>query len=136
MADYGPRLSEKEYGKRIVALHSNLPAAPSKPARMDVQRRELNLAIDYRLGQSFPQDRRTRLWEIHRRVGRRRMRMGLREALKTLLRMRRPSNVDGLAQWVVEQYREELSESELQAFFGKDEVVHPTLPTLEEEPET
>lgn len=68
--DFGPRLSQGDYERRIVALHASDPAMPTPAAHLESRRAELNLLIDYRLGTSFPEVRRRALWDAQRRLDR------------------------------------------------------------------
>ena len=61
---YGPRLSNEEYDRRILSLYRSLPPLPSHDQDTEVRRQELNLAIDHRLGRGFPEERRSALWRF------------------------------------------------------------------------
>ena len=126
--DHGPRLSGEEYDRRVVELHSGLPPAPSRAQEQAAARRELDLAIDHRLGRDFPRERRDALWEVRRRVQRRRLRLMLRHLLRRLWPAGLARGAQGLAGFVVEEYGTVLSEPELEAFFGREEVRNPGLP--------
>jgi hypothetical protein len=132
MTEHGPRLGEEEYAKLVVALHSDLPPVPSRKMREAVRRRELDLTIDHRLGQAFPCERRERLWEIQRNVNRRRWRIGLGLVAHVIVGGPKVAEADRLSEWVVDQYRQELSEPELEAYLGAETVAHPTLPTIDD----
>jgi hypothetical protein len=126
--DYGERLSDEEYDRAIVALQHGLPSVPSREQRRAVRRRELDLAIDHRLGREFPGARRDALWAIQQRVERRRMGLMLWYLLRRLFAGRLIKKAQGLAGYLVEAYGKELNEAELERFFGKNEVRHPGLP--------
>lgn len=73
LADFGPKLSRDEYERRIVALHEGAPPLPDKDAERRTRRGELDLLIDYRLGQRFPDSRREALWQAQERLDKRRV---------------------------------------------------------------
>jgi len=125
---YGPRLSQKEYERRIVELYNGLPPSPGKELQTEIGRRELDLNIDHRLGQDFPAARREALWEIQQRAEKKRLRLGfywLTHFISYKLLYRRANKV---AQFIVDEYARVLTEKELQAYFGEEESRHPTLP--------
>src|SRR5215470_11283353 len=66
-SEYGPRLTDEEYEKRIISLYRDLPPLPSPDQDREVRRQELNLAIDHRLGRDFPEERRSALWTAQQR---------------------------------------------------------------------
>lgn len=125
---HGPRLSQREYEKRIVALYTGLPPSPGKEQEARIRRQELDLTIDHRLGRNFPQARRDVLWEIQQRVEKKRARLTLSWLTRLVsgkLLYRRANKV---AQFVVDEYAKVLTPEELHAYFGKEEAKHPTLP--------
>jgi hypothetical protein len=118
---YGPRISDEEYERRVVALHTSA-AGHGKDRDRELRRAELNLALDHELGQNFPADRRRMLWEAHERIDRRRRRLALR-SLFTLMRTRSSEGAtERLARDLVRAYAEVLTPAELEAFFGKAAV--------------
>jgi acyl-CoA reductase-like NAD-dependent aldehyde dehydrogenase len=115
---YGPRISDEEYERRVVALNTSA-AEHGKDRDGELRRAELNLALDHQLGEDFPADRRRMLWEAHERIERRRRRLALRSLL-TLMRTRSSEGATAsLARDVVRAYAEVLTRPELEAFFGK-----------------
>ena len=116
---YGPRISDAEYDRRVVALHASA-AANGKNRDRELRHAELNIALDHRLGQDFPADRRRMLWEAHERAERSRRRLPVR----FLLGLMRTRSIEGaansLARDLVSAYAEVLSPAELQAFFGDE----------------
>ncbi len=126
--DHGPRLSGEEYDKGIITLHSNLPPAPSRGQQRRVRRQELELAIDHRLGHDFPFGRREALWAIQQRVERKRFRLIFWHFLKRFSPKSLARRAQGLSSYLVEEYAKELSESELQCYFGAEEARRPALP--------
>lgn len=125
---HGPRLSGEEYDRAIVALYSNLPPVPTREQRREVRRRELDLAIDYRLGRDFPRSRRDALWAVQQDVERRRLRLMFKYLLRRLFARSLIREAQGLAGYVVAAYAAVLDRAELEQFFGKEEVRHPALP--------
>jgi acyl-CoA reductase-like NAD-dependent aldehyde dehydrogenase len=114
---FGPRISDDEYDRRVVALHTSA-AGHGKDRDREVRRAELNLAVDHRLGQNFPADRRRMLWEAQERIERRRRRLALR-SLWGLMRSRSSEGAaDSLARELIRAYAEVLTRDELEAFFG------------------
>lgn len=131
--DFGIRLSDEEYDREIVALQDGLPPDPSREQRREVRRRELELAIDHRLGRDFPRARRDVLWAIQQKVERRRMGLMLWYLLRRLFARRLIEKAQGLAGYLIEAYGTELNEAELERFFGMEEAHHPSLPIDEEQ---
>lgn len=125
---HGPRLTEREYEKRIVALHNKLPPLPTKQAEEDIRRSELDLAIDHRIGVNFPKDRREALWDIQQKVEKKRTRLIFYWLLHFISNkwLYKPANK--LAGYLVEEYSKILTKDELQAFFDLGENEQPTLP--------
>ncbi|QWP76693.1 hypothetical protein J5226_24470 [Lysobacter sp. K5869] len=72
LPDFGPKLTRDEYERRIVALHEGAPPLPSDEEERRARRGELELLIDYRLGQDFPQARRDALWRLQSGLDKRR----------------------------------------------------------------
>jgi hypothetical protein len=72
-ADFGPKLTRDDYERRIVALHEGAPPMPDAERERRTRRGELDLLIDYRLGQRFPDSRREALWQAQQRLDKRRV---------------------------------------------------------------
>jgi hypothetical protein len=113
---YGPRISDAEYDRRVVALHAS--AGRGDDRDRELRRAELNIALDHRLGQDFPADRRRALWEAHERTERLRRRLALRFLLGLMRTRSIEGAADSLARDLVGAYAQVLSPAELQAFFG------------------
>jgi hypothetical protein len=126
--NHGPRLSQEEYERQIIALHSGLPPCPSKEQDLRVRRKELDLAVDHRLGRDFPQERREALWAIQQRIERKRLRLMFKHLLKRLFARGLTRDAQNLAAYLVDEYATVLTEAELDAFFGADESRNPALP--------
>lgn len=132
-SDYGPKLSDEEYEREIIALHEELPPMPSREQDRRTRRRELYLAIDHRLGTEFPADRREQLWAIMQQVERKRVRVALKYFLKYLFgRSSIPkglaSDMHGVAGFLVDAFSTVLSESDLRRYFDLEPGERPALP--------
>lgn len=125
---HGPRLSDREYEKRIVEIHNKLPPFPSKQSEESVRRCELDLAIDHRIGVNFPKDRREALWKIQQQVEKKRPRLVLYWLLHIISYRWLYKHANKLADYLVEEYSRVLTKDELQAFFRLGENEQPTLP--------
>ena len=137
--DYGKRLSDEEYDQCIVELQSGIPPMPSKEQQRDLRQRELELAINHRLGINFPKEKRESLWKIMEKVERKRARLAISYALRKLFgRSRIPRSLSnkalGLAGYMVEQFSEVLTEDELHRFFDLEKNEKPALPLHHEKP--
>lgn len=126
--DHGPRLTDAEYDRAIVALHSGRPPRPSRDLDRQVRRQALDLAIDHRLGRDFPRDRREALWTIQQRLDRRRGRLLFKYLLRRFLAKALARDAQGLAHDLVAEFATVLTPAELEAYFGSEESRHPGLP--------
>ena len=114
---YGRRISGEEYDRRVVALHTSA-AVHGKDRDKELRRAELNLALDHRLGQDFPVERRRLLWEAQERIERHRRRLVLRSLLGLLWTRSIEGATNRLARDLVRAYADVLTRAELEAFFG------------------
>lgn len=117
---YGPRLTDEEYDRAIVALQERLPPMPSREEDRAARRAQLDLAIDHRLGRRFPQAKRDALWQVLQRVERRRLRLIGRYLVARVFPFgprERARAGRGLAGALVEQFSQVLSDRELESFF-------------------
>ncbi len=112
--DHGPRLTDEEYDQGIIRLHSDLPPVPTREQDRQVRRRELELAIDHRLGRNFPRRRREALWAIQQRVERKRRRLIFRYFLKRFFAKSLARDAQGLAGYLVDEYAKVLSRTNLE----------------------
>ena len=126
--DHGLCLSGEEYDKRIAALHANLPPTLSPDMERQVRRKEMEIAIDYRLGCTFPKHRRHQLWEVQERVEKRRVRLIFQYLFRRFFSKGFARSAQNLAGYLVDEYAKVLSREELEQYFGKDEVRNPALP--------
>ncbi|HET6841121.1 MAG TPA: hypothetical protein VFK06_05460 [Candidatus Angelobacter sp.] len=126
--EYGPRLSDEEYEKRILNLYRSLPPLPSPDQDTEVRRQELDLAIDHRLGRNFPEERRSALWAAQQRVERKRLLLGIKYFLRRIASTFFARNAQFLAGYAAEEYATVLSPEELRHFLDLKEGESPTLP--------
>lgn len=122
--DYGPKLTDEEYEKMIIDLHSDLPAATSRTQEKFLRRRELELSIDHRLGRDFPRFRREALWAIQQRIERRRLLLTFKYVMKRIFGSGINGDANRLVSYMKSEYSDVLSKSELIQFF-RDEISHP-----------
>jgi hypothetical protein len=118
--DHGPRLSGAEFDRRVVALHSDLPATPSRSERNRVRRAEFDLMIDYRLGTRFPTERRESLWGVQERIERGRLALGVRYLLSGLIPGSAEAGATRLARRLEREYASVLAPEELRMFFADE----------------
>lgn len=126
--DHGPRLSDAEYDRRIVALHEGQPAMPTREQDRAIRRRELDLAIDHRLGTAFPQEKRDALWNIQERVEKKRARLAIKSVFRGLLAKGLARDAQAAAAFLIEEYGKVLTRPELESFFGFENGTPPSLP--------
>jgi hypothetical protein len=93
-----------------------------------VRRRELELAIDHRLGRDFPLERREALWAAKERVEKKRLRLGVKFLVKRLFAKNVNKEAQGLAGYMVDEYAKVLNAAELESFFGLKKGERPELP--------
>jgi hypothetical protein len=116
--DYGIRLTDEEYERRIVDLHRGLPPVPTPEQDREIRRRALDLAIDHRLGRDFPRARREALWAASERVDRKRKWLGVRYLLGVLLPPLRRGHADALTRTLTAEYSKVLSPAETKRMLG------------------
>jgi hypothetical protein len=126
--EYGPRLTDAEYEKQIVSLYRGLPPMLSPEQDRETRRRELNLAIDHRLGRYFPEERRSALWAAQQRVEKKRLRLAMKYLLHRLVTKLLARDAQSLAGYAVEEYAKVLSPEELRRFLDLKEGEPPSLP--------
>lgn len=126
--DHGPRLADEEYDRRIVALHEGQPAMPSREQDRTLRRRELDLAIDHRLGMGFPEAKRDALWKIQERVERKRARLAIKYLFRRFLAKGLARDAQATASFLIEEYGKILTRPELESFFGFEDGRPPSLP--------
>lgn len=125
---HGPRLSDEEYDRQVIALHRDLPPVPSRAQERQVRRQELELAIEHRLGRDFPRSRRDALWAIQELVEKKRLRLLGKYLLRRFFAGSLAREAQGVAGFLVAEYRKVLTQEELEAFFGRAEARDPALP--------
>ncbi len=126
--NHGPRLTVEEYERKIIELHSGLPPLPTREQEREVRRRELDLAIDHRLGRDFPRDLREALWKIQQRVEKKRLWLALKYPFRRIFSKSLARDAQGLAGFLVDEYAKVLTPSELNSFFDLQEGQRPALP--------
>lgn len=126
--NHGPRLTDEEYEKKIIAIHRDLPPMPSEEQDRQVRRRALDLAIDHRLGRDFPQERRELLWAIQERVEKRRLWLALTYPFRRFFAKRLAKGAQRLAGYLVGEYAKVLTRAELESFYGLEDGHRPALP--------
>ena len=126
--DYGPRLSDEEYDRKIVELHRGLPPLPSEEQDREVRRRELELAIEHRLGRDFPAARRRQLFDVQRRLEKPRSGSAFRYLLGRLMPKYLVRHARFLADDTVDAYAKVLSRPELMRLLDLREGEAPMLP--------
>jgi hypothetical protein len=126
--DYGVRLTDEEYDRRIIDLHRGMPPMPTREEDRALRRRALDLAIDYRLGRDFPQTRRAALWAAAERVESRRIRLGVTYVVDALFARLRRRHANALARMLAREYSKVLTPPELRAFLGLEVGEEPALP--------
>lgn len=126
--DYGTRLTDDEYDRRIVELYRGMPPMPGPEEDRALRRRALDLAIDHRLGRDFPQSRREALWVASERVESRRIWLGLKYMLGRLLWPVRRRHAEALTNALAAEYSKVLTRPELEQFLGLEKGQRPVLP--------
>ena len=126
--DYGTRLTDDEYERRMVELYRGMSPMPTAEEERVLRRRALDLAIDHRLGRDFPQTRREALWAASERVESKRIRLGLKYMLGMLLWPVRRSHAEALTKALTAEYSKVLSQPELRQFLGLKKGQRPALP--------
>ena len=117
-ARHGHRLGLEEYERRIIALYSEASPKPSREERRRLERTELDLTIDYRLGTAFPSDRRDALFAVQSRVRRQWLRLLLRDLGGRLLPRSAVRVAPGIPGFMAAEYRKVLDQDELMSFLG------------------
>ena len=126
--EYGSRLTDEEYERRILSLYRSLPPTPSPDQDRTVRQQELNLAIDHRLGRGFPEERRSALWAVQHRIEKKRLRLGMKYLLRRFVAGFFASDARSLAGYAAEEYAKVLSPGELKRFLDLKEGERPALP--------
>jgi hypothetical protein len=127
-AEYGTRLTDEEYDRRVVELHRGMSPMPTPEEDRAIRHRALDLAIDYRFGRDFPRARREALWAASERVEAQRLRLGLRYLLSVLVRPLRRKHATALTNALTAEYSKVLTQPELDQFLGLEKGQRPALP--------
>lgn len=123
LLDHGRRLTGAEFDRRVAQLHAALPPAPTRDQLRALRRAELDLAIDHRLGERFPTERRDALWRIHERLEKKRGRLVLWHLVKHFVPGALDRRARGLAGYLFDEYRRVLTQPELSAFLGVETLM-------------
>lgn len=105
-----PRLTRPEYERRIAMLHESAPVMPTRTQELATRRAELDLLIDYKLDNDFPQARRDALWKEQVRLDNH---LPWRLLMSCLTHPKSPS--DGIAQSQIRAFAKVLEPDELSA---------------------
>ena len=123
-------LTEKEYGEALHSLYIR-PASDGWPMmEEDIRRAEFYLLIDYRLGKSFPVDRRAALWAVQRDLLRKTKRSFVGHVISRLMKRDDAARLQDALDNALEKFAKLLSDEELHALFciPDGEEVRLTLP--------
>lgn len=120
---HGIRLTRREFEDAIANLYQR------EADEEAIQRRELDLTIEYRLGTQFPADRREQLWQVHQRIEKYRLRLAAKWLAGVVVAKWRRRQGTRMAQVVINEYAKVLTPEELIMYFGSDEVGNPSLPS-------
>jgi hypothetical protein len=126
--DYGSRLTQQEYQRKIAELYLNSSSVSAEDRKQAIRRRELDLTIDHRLGCDFPKERRDALWAIQEQVEKRRFRLAFKYLFRRFFVKRVERDAQGLAHFLVEEYAKVLTPEELQQYFNLRPGEPPVLP--------
>jgi hypothetical protein len=125
--DYGRRLTDAEYQRRIVELHSAAHDG-SDEADRELRRKELDLRIDYRLGCAFPGERRAALWNVQERIEKKRLGLAFGHLMRRMFHRLLVHDTRKLAQFTADEFAQVLSRQELIRFLDLRDADTPQLP--------
>ncbi|MCX7110549.1 MAG: hypothetical protein NTX45_10555 [Proteobacteria bacterium] len=126
--DYGRKLTDSEYQYAIVSLYQERPDNYTREQDRQIHRKELDLAIDHRIGCDFPINRREKLWAIQESVDKHQVRLLAYWLVRRLFANLFLKKIHGMADFLVDEYAKVLSPEELAAFFGVEVGERPQLP--------
>lgn len=116
MSPHGRKLTQKEFENSIAKLFEGHEEINTE----EIERQELELTIDYRLGINFPQERREALWLVHKKVKNRRKYMLTQSLIANFLPpFLRHTIVSKLIDYMLSEYSKVLSPDEMNDFFDK-----------------
>lgn len=118
---HGRRLTREEYERAVIHLYELVGGTGATPEeRRALQRSELDLQIDHRLGVDFPRTRREEMWRIQEQTERRRLRVLARSLLVRLLpRSLAITRLSRLTDLLISEYSQVLTPEELRDFLGQ-----------------
>ncbi len=111
--DYGPTISDDEYIERMTELHETKMPVYDDANYEYIQKAELSITIDHRLGICFPYDRRDDLWNAQNNIQKKKIRLFFLLLLTIL-------GFDRLGRVVYEEFSKVLSPDEMMQFFGHE----------------
>lgn len=122
---HGKTLTKHKFQKSMIRLQYELPVNPTKEDMANLQRKELDLTIDYRLGQNYPSDKRDQLWKISKDVERRRGRLVVYWMLYRvfqffLFKWVFDKKAMSLIDFLYKSFNEVLTDEEMTIYFGDD----------------
>lgn len=117
---YGTCLTRREYEAAVVNLHGKAETAGSEIERESIERQELDLTIDYRLGKDFPNDRRQQLWQVQKKIQKRRLKNLTARAMGLVSPKWLYSQSNWMARMIASEYANVLNARELAAYFGEE----------------
>lgn len=124
---YGPRLSDAEYQRLVVELHSGRTDG-SEEADRRLRRGELDLRVDYRLGRDFPRERREALWQVQETIEKKRLSLAFRHFMRQMFHRLRVHDTRRLARFAADEFGKVLSPCEVERFLGLEPGETPQLP--------
>lgn len=115
LPNHGPKITREESDRRSIELARKYEM-PSKTQELEVKRATMDVMIDHKLGQHFPQDRRDRLWGYQEGFHKSLL---LHTAKAFVVRPWDP--MGSLGKDVVKRFAKELSMDELKQYFDYTE---------------
>jgi len=115
LPNYGPKITREESDQRCIELALKYET-PSKAQELEVKRATMDVMIDHKLGQNFPQDRRDRLWDYQEGFHKT---MLLHTAKAFVVRPWDP--MGSLGKDLVKRFAKELTMDELKQYFDYTE---------------
>ena len=129
----GPRLSEAKYTQKLFELYerSAIAVKTEKTSESVTERnamQELELHIDYKLGVSFPEEKRALIRALHRKVQQCRKDIVASLTSGEMSTDSFATEMEQLQQWMVQDYSEILNTGELKSFLDIEPGAAPLIP--------
>jgi hypothetical protein len=116
MSSHGRKLTQKEFEYSITKLFEGHEEINSDL----IERKELELTIDYRLGINFPKERRDKLWLVHKKIENKRKYILANSLITNLLtHIIGDYKVSKLIRYMLKEYSQVLSTDEMNDFFDQ-----------------